>query len=160
MFIFDFSRVGENIKKYRKEAGLSQAALADMCGCASTTISAYEKGKVIPSHDKIVLIATALDRQPGDIVATDVIDDNTDIDITTELLDYCGYRLEGVEKELSVAQLRAAFAADSELMLIGHGRRFRVRAHELSILTNFTIEYFEFALNKLIQEKETASDGE
>ena len=160
MFIFDFSRVGENIKKYRKEAGLSQAALADICGCASTTISAYEKGKVIPSHDKIVLIAKALDRQPGDIVASHEIDDNTDIDITTELLDYCGYRIEGVEKAFSVAQLQDAFAADSELLLIGHGRRLRIRPHELTILTNSTIEYFEFALNKLIQEKENSSNGE
>ena len=33
---------GENLKTYRKEAGLTQKELAEMCGIATGTIQQYE----------------------------------------------------------------------------------------------------------------------
>ncbi len=53
--------LGSNIKKYRKEAGLTQKELAEMLGVAVGTIQQYESGKRQPRLEMINRIAGALD---------------------------------------------------------------------------------------------------
>lgn len=38
-----------NLRDSRKEAGLTQTALSELCGCGRTTICMIENGKLLPS---------------------------------------------------------------------------------------------------------------
>lgn len=51
---------GTNLKKYRKEQGLSQEKLADMCGLHRTYISAIERYRRSISLENVQRIADAL----------------------------------------------------------------------------------------------------
>lgn len=53
--------IGENIKKYRVEKGLTQQELADIIGVQRAAISKYEKNIVSISINQIEKIASALD---------------------------------------------------------------------------------------------------
>ena len=54
-----------NLKKFRKEQGLSQMALSKICDTTSNYIGQIEMGRRIPSFDKIEKIAVALKIVPG-----------------------------------------------------------------------------------------------
>ena len=49
-----------NLKRKRKERGISQMALSEMCDTTSNYIGQIEMGRRIPSFDKIEKIASAL----------------------------------------------------------------------------------------------------
>lgn len=53
--------LGENIARYRKEAGLSQDQLADRIGKERRSVQRYERGERDPSFSDLVLIASGLD---------------------------------------------------------------------------------------------------
>jgi ribosome-binding protein aMBF1 (putative translation factor) len=53
--------LGENIARYRKEAGLSQDQLADRIGKERRSVQRYERGERDPSFSDLVLIAHGLD---------------------------------------------------------------------------------------------------
>ncbi len=52
--------IGENIKSVRLAQGLSQQAVADLCGFSNTILSQYENGKKIPNLVTTAKIAKAL----------------------------------------------------------------------------------------------------
>ena len=52
--------IGDNIKKYRKQAGLTQKQLAERIGAATGTIQQYELGKREPRFEQITKIVNAL----------------------------------------------------------------------------------------------------
>jgi transcriptional regulator with XRE-family HTH domain len=54
----------ENLKYYRKQAGLSQAKLAELCDVSNGTIGNIECGVTKPSFDLMILIARVLHVQP------------------------------------------------------------------------------------------------
>jgi transcriptional regulator with XRE-family HTH domain len=54
--------LGEQLKKAREEAGLSQAELADKVYRRRPSISDMENGKMMPDLGTITLLATALDK--------------------------------------------------------------------------------------------------
>lgn len=56
-----------NLKFYRKQAGLSQADLAEMCGVSNGTIGNIECGTTKPSFDLILAIADALKIPPSEL---------------------------------------------------------------------------------------------
>lgn len=53
--------IGEKIKELRKEKGLTQKKLGELCGMADTTIRQYELGIRNPKIKTLEKIATALD---------------------------------------------------------------------------------------------------
>lgn len=53
-------KFGENLKKYRLQAGLTQAELAEIIGVAQPTIAEYEIGKKTPVVNKAIKIAEIL----------------------------------------------------------------------------------------------------
>ena len=59
--------IGNNIKKLRKERGLTQKALADKCGIAQITVRQYEAGKRQPKLESIYKISSALGVRIEDI---------------------------------------------------------------------------------------------
>lgn len=53
--------VGENIKKIRKEKGLTQKELGKLCGMSEAQIGQYENGLRNPKMETLEKIANALD---------------------------------------------------------------------------------------------------
>lgn len=59
--------IGPNVKRLRSAKGMSQAQLADICGCRVEHISRVENGVQSPSGELVFALADALD------VAADVL---------------------------------------------------------------------------------------
>ncbi|GHU75106.1 hypothetical protein FACS189461_0700 [Spirochaetia bacterium] len=53
-----------NLKKFRKERGISQMILAELCGTSANYIGQIEMGRRLPSFEKIEEIAAALNVEP------------------------------------------------------------------------------------------------
>jgi DNA-binding XRE family transcriptional regulator len=60
--------VGDNIKKYREAAGLTQTQLAEKIGTDQRQIWRYESSNRAPSAYQIIDIAKALNVDPGDLL--------------------------------------------------------------------------------------------
>lgn len=56
----EFQYLGQNIKRYRQKANLSQEKLAEMCECCGSFIGKIENGKSLPSLDMLSKIAASL----------------------------------------------------------------------------------------------------
>ena len=67
------TRFGENLKKQRTEAGLSQEALGRSCRLHRTEISLLERGERDPRLSTIVRLARCLDVPPASLL--DDVDD-------------------------------------------------------------------------------------
>ena len=63
--------IGSIIKQKRKEAGLTQEALAQKVGCATITIRQYESGKREPNFNTLYSIAAALNVGIFDLIPDD-----------------------------------------------------------------------------------------
>lgn len=61
--------IGDNIRKYRKQKGLTQKELGQLCGKSESQISQYEIGFRSPNYETLLKIADALHVQPSDIDA-------------------------------------------------------------------------------------------
>ncbi|MDR3983098.1 MAG: helix-turn-helix transcriptional regulator [Dysosmobacter sp.] len=61
--------LGEYLKKYRIENGLTQADLAGKLSISQNAISQYENGKRCPPISRIAKIAKVLGCSVGDIVS-------------------------------------------------------------------------------------------
>lgn len=60
-----------NLKYYRKQNNLSQAKLAELCGCSTSTIGCIESRKQLPSFDLLFKIASVLHINPADLFIRD-----------------------------------------------------------------------------------------
>lgn len=69
--------IGEQIRKYRKEAGLSQKELGQKLGVSQQHIAQYESGKRIPKLETINKIAGALNMGIDNIIkqSQDILND-------------------------------------------------------------------------------------
>ena len=65
-----------NLKKFRKQQGLSQMGLSEMCDTTSNYIGQIEMGRRIPSFEKIEKIAAALNIVPGLLFIEENIGEN------------------------------------------------------------------------------------
>lgn len=64
---FDKKEFGNNIKKARKDKGLSQENLADILCVTRSAITRYENGEVFPNPEQISIICDALNIYPNDL---------------------------------------------------------------------------------------------
>ena len=69
--------IGENIKKARKAAGLTQKELGERMGVKAGTVSAFEKDRTYAKLSTLEKFADALD-----IPVTDLLDDDTMYNMT------------------------------------------------------------------------------
>lgn len=60
--------IGENIKRFREKAGISQVALAFEVGVSPVMIHQYERGLKIPRVEILVRIAEYLNTTPNDLI--------------------------------------------------------------------------------------------
>ena len=61
--------IGNTLRKFRKEANLSQEALALICGIDRTYVSGLERGKRQPTLKVIFAISSAINISPSVFVA-------------------------------------------------------------------------------------------
>ena len=64
-------KIGENIRKIRKEKGLTQKKLGELCEMNEVQIRQYELGKANPKIETAMRIANALNVDIGDLADTD-----------------------------------------------------------------------------------------
>ena len=58
----------ENLKLFRKQAGIGQAKLADMIGISPKTVSHWETGYTEPSVDELIKLADIFDVSIDELV--------------------------------------------------------------------------------------------
>jgi len=58
--MLDYSVIGKNLLKYRKDEGLSQAKLAKESGISTTAYRAIETGKAMPRVNTLLAICNVL----------------------------------------------------------------------------------------------------
>lgn len=66
--------VGDNIKRFRKERGITQKKLGELCGIAEPNIRKYESGKQNPKLETIEKIASALGVTAFDLMGIEYFD--------------------------------------------------------------------------------------
>ena len=66
--------ISENIRMYRKTAGLTQKMLAAKCGMAEITIRQYESGKREPRSRQLTRIADALNISADSLILGSIIE--------------------------------------------------------------------------------------
>lgn len=64
--------LSENIKKYRKEKGMTQEELANKCGLSKNGLWNYENNKREPNIDTLNKIAVALDVSVSDLLGENI----------------------------------------------------------------------------------------
>lgn len=64
-----------NIKEFRKKAGLSQFELAELCGVHQTAVSQWEQGRTNPDTDTLVALSHIFHTSLGSILGLDSPDD-------------------------------------------------------------------------------------
>ena len=88
-----------NLKKVRKERGMSQMTLSGLCDTTSTYIGQIEMGRRIPSFEKIEKIAAALEIAPGQLFSEEKTEGNKGDALLTK--DYLQKMPVHVKKEIS-----------------------------------------------------------
>lgn len=76
--------IGENIKHFRKEKGISQEELAVRLNVVRQTVSKWENGRSVPDADVLVQIAKMLEVSVGELLGTEA-DNVAAIDLSEEL---------------------------------------------------------------------------
>ena len=81
MLIFDLHIIGANLLDYRKQAGMTQAEVAEAASLSDRTYADIERGKVNMRLETLLCICQALCITPNDILTTrktsSVVDVNT-----------------------------------------------------------------------------------
>lgn len=62
--------IGDKIRRFRKERGLTQSDLADRSGVSFRAIQNIEAGERTPRSDTVEMIAQALGVQPGELLSS------------------------------------------------------------------------------------------
>lgn len=61
-------KIGENIRKYRRRAGLTLAEVENLCGIGKSRLSRYENDFVQPNLDSIQVLADTFGVKPKYLV--------------------------------------------------------------------------------------------
>ncbi|MEZ3426434.1 MAG: helix-turn-helix domain-containing protein [Lachnospiraceae bacterium] len=92
MGVNEIIRIGDKIKKYRREKGYSQKEFANLVEIPYTTYSNYENNNREPNKKQIDKIVEALEIKVADLMGiSDYLDEvESDIKRTTSFYDYLG----------------------------------------------------------------------
>jgi transcriptional regulator with XRE-family HTH domain len=96
-----------NLKKFRKEEGISQMKLAEQCGTSPSYIGEIEIGRKFPSIEMIDKIAAALQLEPYRLFVDEAAKNN---DFSLEITKFLNDLPERVKQEL-ISRLIAVISA-------------------------------------------------
>ena len=71
MLVFDLDIIGNNLYKFRKSIGLTQAEVAEKADLSDRTYADIERGSVTMRVDSLLKICSALNITPNDILVLD-----------------------------------------------------------------------------------------
>jgi transcriptional regulator with XRE-family HTH domain len=91
--------VGQKIKEFREEAGVSQKKLGLSLGLSDKAVSAYESGRTLPPLETLFRIAEELDK-PVKFFLVDKTEDN----MVEEQLDSIESKLEELLEEIQTVR--------------------------------------------------------
>lgn len=77
--------INDNIKKYRKEKGLSQEEMAVKLRVVRQTVSKWEKGLSVPDAEVLIKMSELLEVSVGQLLGTEIKSDN-EVALTDELV--------------------------------------------------------------------------
>lgn len=120
-------KFAENVKYYRKKAGLTQAQLAEKLGYEQSSIAKIEAGKVDVPQSKVVQMATVLDCSPWDLVPQEK--SNTLEKLAIESVRY--ERLLPYIRELSGEDFEKVISRADELRTLARLARYAEKIKEL-----------------------------
>lgn len=135
--------VGAEIKKARKNSGLTQKELGEKLGVSQQQVAQYESNARTPKLDTLARIAKALGVTAYDLVGADYwknkenyVEDNElpdDLVALNGVMSLVGYRL----------------TADvGEYFLVGRNGRYRLTQEELKELLYGSVQYVEYLCEK------------
>jgi transcriptional regulator with XRE-family HTH domain len=61
-------RIGRNVFRLRRQAGLSQGELGQKVGMAQANVSTLERGDALPSMEKFIRLCQALEARPDELL--------------------------------------------------------------------------------------------
>ena len=149
-------KLNERIQKKKKQAGLTQAQLAQKLNVNRVTVTKYENGTITPPIQKLFEMSRILDCKPSDLIGED---DLQSIPISEKI----NYVKEMVSQADEIMRLRGSFlksfgydygySEDYELILQDQdGNQYIVDMDKYNHLFNSTEEYFKINLDLLIRE--------
>lgn len=155
--------VGENIRKIRKEKGLTQKQLGELCGINEANIRKYELGKANPKVETVDRIAAALEVKIIDIMEKFSIDQykNTSeykkLEKKVSALRGTIAILEEIYGKVEDKAIHGEYA-EGHYYLIGEGKeQFILYDDDIDNLCNAAKEMFPFIVNEM---KDSRSEKE
>ena len=73
MMTIDMIATGQNIKKIRKESGITIGQIVDTCGISKGSVCKWQRGDTMPSIDNFVVLASIFGVTIDDIIVTKTI---------------------------------------------------------------------------------------
>ena len=126
-------KIGENIKKIRKNKGLAQKEVAKMLGIPLSTYSNYENDNREPSEETIEKIAYILDVTVSELLGFEVV--NTNGEIVSMEGEFNKYK-EDHKKEIEVIAEKISQLSNKEriklLSIVFEGENFKEDLSNLS----------------------------
>lgn len=102
MLVLDLNIIGNNLYKFRKIKGLTQAEVAEKAELSDRTYADIERGNVTMRIDSLLKICCALNITPNDIFVTDNDVEITEQDIVETIKDCSNKEKETALKILNV----------------------------------------------------------
>lgn len=141
--------LGENIKKLRKEKGLSQEQLAEMLNVSRQAVSKWESGKTYPDIDNLILLKGIFNVTLDDLI---INDDKTKSEDTIESSKSCANNeieydrdeeVEEVEEddELSVNLILACFIIGTAIGFITDNFMWGTAGSFIGMGIGYILEY-------------------
>lgn len=155
MKLNEFFRIGDCIRKYRKERGFSQKDMAKMLDIAHSTYSNYENNNRTPSIDMLYKISKILDIDINNLFITGP---NPDvyfefIDIFLGWADSRGYQTNFSHDDITFLKNGGA----QSIYIFEGANKIEFTPHELNAYMDFLYSYFDTNL-MLKNQKEADSD--
>lgn len=136
--------VNDNIKRIRKEKGLTQKKLGELCGIAEPTIRRYEAGSLKPKLETIEKIANALEVSSYElqgITSNDILKSLSDTTSFYNYLHVLGYEI-----------YESPYNDKWEITIKESGQKIYVNSAEMNILESTTKENIDLRISKYISD--------
>jgi transcriptional regulator with XRE-family HTH domain len=154
-------KLGDRIREYRKQAGLTQKQLGEKLGVSNVNIGQYERGLRNPKLPQLKRIADALDI-PFDLLVSDKVNELVDAgkEIDPGVLDI--FTQTEFEEKLAHIHYSLMFDNAAFTCYTADNQSFPITKEEIRLIDRQVDQYLKFLLSELMQRKagESASGGE
>ena len=149
--------IGEKIKRYRKERGLTQKELGEKCGIADSAIRRYELNGARPKIETIQKIANALDIPVEYLFGEINLGLITENDV--EVIEYCASK---GEKDIQLFFMQHGYSLIKKdnyylIQLVdGHiyGKKIKISCEEFNELCEDIDFFVKYLMQKLMKSHE------